>query len=180
MRLGATPRKMSSTPEDRPSITAAVLTVSDSASAGTNKDLSGPAVVTQLQKQNIKVVATEVVADEQPKIEAALVRLSERAQLVVTTGGTGLAARDVTPEATRAVCDRVVEGIGERMRAEGSKKTPLAALSRGICGVCGRSLILNLPGSPKGATESLAAVIEILPHAVELLSGQTEHKNTSR
>src|SRR5205823_7616249 len=122
MRLGATPRKMSSTPEDRTSITAAVLTVSDSASAGTNKDLSGPAVVTQLQKQNIKVVATEVVADEQPKIEAALVRLSERAQLVVTTGGTGLAARDVTPEATRAVCDRVVEGIGERMRAEGSKK----------------------------------------------------------
>ncbi|HVP43304.1 MAG TPA: molybdopterin-binding protein, partial [Terriglobales bacterium] len=88
---------------------------------------------------------------------------------------TGVAERDVTPEATRAVCDRLVDGIAERMRAEGAKKTPLAALSRGLCGTRGRSLVLNLPGSPGGATESLAAVIDLLPHALELLRGKTAH-----
>src|SRR5207302_7355385 len=103
-------------------------------------------------------------------------RLAERAQLVVTTGGTGIAARDVTPEATRAVCDRLVEGVAERMRAEGAKKTPMAALSRAVCGVRGQSLLLNLPGSPTAATESLASVIEIIPHALELLRGHTEHR----
>jgi molybdopterin adenylyltransferase len=94
---------------------------------------------------------------------------------VVTVGGTGIAVRDVTPEATLAVVDRVVPGIAERMRAQGALKTPLAALSRGICGVRGPSLILNLPGSPKAAVESLQAVLEILPHALELLSGNTSH-----
>ena len=98
----------------------------------------------------------------------------EEAGLVVTTGGTGIAARDVTPEATRPVCDRLLEGVAERMRFEG-KKTPLAALSRAVCGVRGTSLILNLPGSPSGAVESLEAVIDLLPHALQLLSGKTEH-----
>jgi molybdopterin adenylyltransferase len=93
----------------------------------------------------------------------------------VTTGGTGIAERDVTPEATHSVADKIVEGIGERMRSEGAKKTPLAALSRGVCAVRGKSLILNLPGSPSAATESLAAVIDILPHALELLVGKTQH-----
>jgi len=119
----------------------------------------------------------EIVADEQPAIETALRRLAASAHLVVTTGGTGIAARDVTPEATRAVCTRLVEGISERMRSEGAKKTPLAALSRAVCGICGASLILNLPGSPKAAVESLQAVIELLPHALDLLQGKTSHTN---
>jgi molybdopterin adenylyltransferase len=95
--------------------------------------------------------------------------------LVVTTGGTGLAPRDVTPEATLAVCERLVEGIAEQMRFQGIRKTRYAALSRGVCGVRGLSLILNLPGSPAGAVESLEAVMELLPHALELIAGKTEH-----
>ena len=154
---------------------AAVLTVSDSASAGSRADLSGPAVKELLQKNHFAVEKMEIVPDEQKVIEAALRRLAASAPLVVTTGGTGIAARDVTPEATRAVCTRLVEGISERMRSEGAKKTPLAALSRGVCGICGTSLILNLPGSPKAAVESLEAAIELLPHALELLQGKTSH-----
>jgi len=117
----------------------------------------------------------EIVADEQAAIEAALRRLAAAAHLVVTTGGTGIAIRDVTPEATRAVCTRLVEGISERMRSEGAKKTTLAMLSRGVCGICGTSLIINLPGSPRAAVESLQAVIELLPHALDLLQGKTSH-----
>ena len=113
--------------------------------------------------------------DDQPAIEAALVRLSEQVQLVVTTGGTGIAARDVTPEATRMVCSKLVDGIPEKMRSAGLAQTPFAILSRGICGIRGQTLILNLPGSPKGAVQSLQAVVDILPHAVDLLSGKTEH-----
>ena len=101
--------------------------------------------------------------------------MAAQVRLVATTGGTGIAARDVTPEATRAVCDRLIEGIPERMRAEGAKKTPKAALSRAVCGVRGTSLILNLPGSPAGAVESLQAVIDVLPHAIQILAGRTEH-----
>jgi molybdenum cofactor synthesis domain-containing protein len=128
-----------------------------------------------LERHDFDVVAREVVPDERNQIEGALVRLASQAQLVVTTGGTGVAPRDVTPEATRAVCDRMVEGIAERMRSEGAKKTPMAALSRAACGVRRESLILNLPGSPKGACESLEAVITILPHALDLVRGKTAH-----
>jgi len=156
-------------------MTAAVITVSDSSYRGVRADQSGPAVAAALEARGFQVVATQVVPDERPKIESAIKRLAKQAQLVVTTGGTGVAERDVTPEATRAVCDRLVDGIAERMRAEGAKKTPLAALSRGLCGTRGRSLVLNLPGSPGGATESLAAVIDLLPHALELLRGKTAH-----
>jgi len=163
----------SSTPD---LLTAAVLTVSDSSARGERNDLSGPAVVEVLTKRHFTVVATEIVPDEQPAIQSAIVRLSEKALLVVTTGGTGISERDVTPEATRAVCGRMIEGVAERMRIEGAKKTPLAALSRGICGVKGQSLILNVPGSPKGAVESLEAVIEVLPHALKLLAGDTKHE----
>jgi molybdenum cofactor synthesis domain-containing protein len=97
------------------------------------------------------------------------------ARLVVSTGGTGLSARDVTPEATRAICDRIVEGLSDVMRFEGVKKTPFAVLSRAVCGTRGTSLIVNVPGSPRGAVESLSAIIELIPHALNLLRGQTEH-----
>jgi molybdenum cofactor synthesis domain-containing protein len=155
--------------------TAAVLTVSDSSAAGQRDDLSGPAVRAALEARGFHVVASRVVKDDQTSIEDALMEMCRQAQLVVTTGGTGIAERDVTPEATLLVADKVVDGVGERMRSEGGKKTPLAALSRGLCAVRGKSLILNLPGSPAAATDSLAAVIDILPHALELLAGKTKH-----
>ena len=156
-------------------ISASVLTVSDSVALGSRVDASGPAVAAALEAAGFTVAAREIVPDERPVIEAAIRRLAEKASLVVTTGGTGIAERDVTPEATRAVCDRLVAGVSERMRREGANKTPLAALSRGVCGVRGKTLVLNVPGSPAAATESLAAVVEILPHALELLRGKTKH-----
>jgi molybdenum cofactor synthesis domain-containing protein len=156
-------------------MTAAVLTVSDSAARGERQDLSGPAVAEALRRKGFEVVAVEIAPDERTTIENALMRLAARARLVVTTGGTGLAERDVTPEATRAVCERLVEGLSERMRLEGARKTPLAALSRGLCGTRGQSLIVNLPGNPAGATDSLAAIVDLLPHALELLAGNTAH-----
>jgi molybdopterin adenylyltransferase len=165
----------SSTREPAKDWTAAVLTVSDSSARGERDDVSGPAVATVLQKSKFTVITSEIVPDEQPAIQNAILRLVEKAQLVVTTGGTGIAQRDVTPEATRAVCDRLLEGVAERMRSEGAKKTPSAALSRGVCGVYGESIVLNVPGSPKGAVESLEAVIDLLPHALQLISGNTKH-----
>ena len=167
----------SSTRSDAPAVaTTAVLTVSDSSARGERADLSGPAVAEALRRHGFEVVTTEIVADDQQSIRRALIGLAAKARLVVTTGGTGIARRDVTPEATRAVCKRLVEGIPERIRLEGAKKTPLAALSRGVCGVRGTSLILNLPGSPKGAVESLESVIDLLPHALQLLAGDTQHE----
>jgi len=156
-------------------MTAAVLTVSDSAARGERADLSGPATAELLRQNGFEVEFRRVVADEQGEIEDALSQFAERVQLVVTTGGTGIAERDVTPEATRAVCSKLIEGIPEKMRAAGLAKTPFAILSRGLCGVRGRTLILNLPGSPKGAVDSLLAVVDILPHAVDLLAGKTGH-----
>jgi len=160
-------------------MTAAVLTVSDSAAQGTRADASGPAVAAALKAKGFSVIATRVVADERATIEVALLELCEGARLVVTTGGTGLAPRDVTPEATRAVCHRLVDGLAERMRSEGLRSTPYAALSRGVCGIRGKALIVNLPGSPKGATESLAAILDLLPHALEVLEGKTDHPTSS-
>ena len=161
----------SSTPE----LTAAVITVSDSSSRGERADLGGPAVAEALEKKKFKVVAREIVPDEERAIRDALVRLSGQARFVVTTGGTGIAKRDVTPEATRTVCDRLLEGMAERMRAEGAKSTKFAALSRAVCGVRGETLIVNLPGKPSGAVESLEAVIDLIPHALQILSGNTKH-----
>jgi molybdopterin adenylyltransferase len=163
----------SSTPEP---LTAAILTVSDSSARGERSDLSGPAVAEALRKEGFSVVATEIISDDQIPIQQAIARLAGKARLVVTTGGTGIAKRDVTAEATRAVCERLLEGVAEKMRLEGGKKTPFAALSRGICGVRGESVILNVPGSPAGAVDSLKAVIDLMPHALQLLSGNTKHQ----
>jgi molybdopterin adenylyltransferase len=156
--------------------TAAVLTVSDSCARGERADLSGPAVAQALNDKKFSVIQTEIVLDDQTAIQKTLLQLASKARLVVTTGGTGIAARDVTPEATKAVCDRLLEGVAERMRAEGRKKTIFADLSRAVCGVHGKSIILNLPGSPRGAVESLEAVIDVFPHALQLLSGNTKHE----
>lgn len=166
-------RKMSSSTADL--LTAAILTVSDSTTRGTRQDASGPALASLLMQNCYQVIATAVVPDEQQEIQAALIRLAGIARLVVSTGGTGLSPRDVTPEATRAICDRIVEGLSDVMRFEGIKKTPYAVLSRAVCGTRGTSLIINVPGSPKGAVESLSAIIELIPHALNLLRGHTEH-----
>ncbi len=155
--------------------TASVITVSDSCARGERSDLSGPAVGDVLQQSGFRVVATQVVPDDSMRIQNALLHVAPKVRLIVTTGGTGIAPRDVTPEATEAICDRLIDGISERMRREGEKKTPFAALSRAVCGVYEKTLILNLPGSPNGAVESLKAVIELLPHVLELLDGKTEH-----
>lgn len=167
----------SSTPEAASphAIRAAVLTVSDSCARGEKVDLSGPAVAAALGRRNFQVAVRSVVADERAVIQEKLIELCQFARLVVTTGGTGIAPRDVTPEATSAVCDRLVEGIAEQMRLQGARKTGFAALSRAVCGVRGTTVILNLPGSPSGAVKSLEAVIDLLPHALELIAGKTGH-----
>lgn len=153
-----------------------VITVSDGVSAGTREDVSGPALIALLQKSAFETSGPEVVSDNQESISAAIVAaVSEGADLVVTTGGTGLGPRDVTPQATSTLIDYDVPGLAELMRRAGSDKTPMAALSRSLAGVRGHSLILNLPGSRTGATESLEAVLPVLGHAIELLHGHTRH-----
>ena len=161
---------------------AAVLTISDSVSQGERSDLSGPAVRDRLEQLGWSVSVMEVIPDEAEQIGTRLATLSDGGQVsaIFTTGGTGVAPRDVTPEATRAVIDREIPGFGELMRAPGQKKTPLAALSRAVCGTRGRVLIVNLPGSPKGAVESLDAIVELVPHVLELLRGHTQHATAQR
>ena len=154
---------------------AIVITVSDSCFNGQREDLSGPAVARRLDEAGFKVMGSAIVPDERAQIQDAILDAVQRASLVVTTGGTGIAPRDITPEVTRGVSEKLVEGISERMRTEGLKQTALASLSRGLCGTRGTSVILNLPGSPKGAIESLEAVIKLLPHMVDLLHGKTGH-----
>jgi molybdopterin adenylyltransferase len=159
-------------------IRVAIVTVSDSAVAGTRADRSGPALRERVEALGWTVCAQEIVPDERDQIAAALRRLADSIQpmLILTTGGTGVALRDVTPEATRDVIEREVPGLAELIREEGRKSTPFATLSRGVAGLRGKSLIVNLPGSPKGAGESLDSVAKLIPHASDLLEGKTEHR----
>jgi molybdenum cofactor synthesis domain-containing protein len=158
-------------------IRAAVLTVSDSASAGKRQDVSGPELRRRCERLGWTVVFEDVVSDDAALIAAKLSDWTDagEVELILTTGGTGIAKRDVTPEATRAVLERELPGFGEVMRSEGRKNTRFAALSRATAGTRGRTLIVNVPGSPKGAVESFEAVADLIPHALDLLRGQTSH-----
>lgn len=154
-----------------------VITVSDRASAGKMDDTSGPALVEVLSRAGFAVGGPELVTDDREQIISAIMAAADGGNdVVVTTGGTGLGPRDVTPQATAALIDYEVPGIGEEMRRVGASSTPMAALSRSMAGVRGRTLIINLPGSMKGATESLEAVVPVLGHAVSLLRGDTAHR----
>jgi molybdopterin adenylyltransferase len=158
-----------------PNRRAGILTVSDGVFHGTRTDDSGRSLAELLTGAGFEVVDAAVVADEVPDIEAAIRRMASVANLVVTTGGTGFGPRDVTPEATKAVIDREAPGLAETMRAVGRLSSPMAIISRGVTGVVGSALVLNLPGSPKGAVESLSTVMAVVPHALQLLAGDTQH-----
>ena len=157
--------------------TAAVVTASDGVASGHRDDESGRVVADLLGRTGLEVLAHEQVEDDRTAIAATLTRLADETgvALIAVTGGTGFGPRDVTPEATEDVIDRRAPGLAEAMRAAGREKTPMADLSRAVCGVRGRTLILNLPGSPRGATESLEAVAGLLEHALTLLAGHTRH-----
>jgi molybdopterin adenylyltransferase len=158
-------------------MTAAVITISDSAFAGARADKSGPAVRERLEHLGWSVPVSEVLPDEADRIASRLRQLADTriVSAIFTTGGTGIALRDVTPEATRSILDREIPGLGELMRAKGRESTPLATLSRSLAGTRGNVLIVNLPGSPRGAVESLDAIVELVPHVLDLLSGNTDH-----
>ena len=152
-------------------ITVAILTMSDKGSKGEREDLSGPMIQDMLKSINAEVKYYDILPDEKELIKQKLLHYSKQVDLIITTGGTGLSPRDVTPEATLEVIDRQVPGIAEAMRTEGLKKTSRAMLSRAVAGVKGSSLIINLPGSPKAVKENLGFILDVIPHAVEKIKG---------
>lgn len=161
-------------------IRAVVLTISDRAARGEREDLSGPALVEELQRLGAEIVAAEILPDDRAMIARRLVDYAERADvnLILTTGGTGLSPRDQTPEATREVIERDVPGIPEAMRLKGVlESTPFAMLSRGIAGIRAGTLIINLPGSVRGAREGFAVIRSVLRHALETLAGEGTHED---
>ena len=162
-------------------IRVAIFTISDSAVAETREDLSGPALVAKVEALGWSIVARQVHPDDAEKIASAMIQLIDSGEIdvLLTTGGTGLGPRDVTPEAVKGVADREIPGFGELMRSEGRKATHFASLSRGGGATRGSVLIVNFPGSPKGAVDSLVAVAGLIPHAVDLLHGRTEHKKAT-
>ena len=151
----------------------ALITVSDSVANGAKADVSGPALAARCRELKWEIVSQEVLSDDFAALASRLAELADAAQsdLILTTGGTGLGPRDTTPEATTAVCSRLVPGLGELMRERGRQSTPRAVLSRAVAGVRASTLIVNLPGSPRGAVESLDAVADLLPHAIAVLGG---------
>ena len=152
-------------------IRVAVLTLSDKGSKGEREDLSGPMIGDMLKGIGAEVSYYEVLPDEKELIKEKLREYSQKVDLILTTGGTGLSPRDVTPEATREIIKREIPGIAEAMRREGMKKTPRAMLSRAVAGVAEQSLIINLPGSPKAVKENLAVILDAIPHAIEKIQG---------
>lgn len=158
-------------------IRVAVITISDSSAAGLREDRSGPVVAARVIEFGWQIAETKLVRDDMGEIAAAMAGLADggKLDLILSTGGTGLAPRDVTPEAARSIADREAPGFGEVMRAKGRNSTPMASLSRSGGYTRGATLILTLPGSPRGAVQSLEAVADLIPHAINLLHGQTEH-----
>jgi len=158
---------------DPASLRVAIITISDSVAAGKNEDKSGPAVKTRCRELGWEIKSSLVIPDDPPSIREQLRELADsgRVDLILTTGGTGLSPRDSTPEATVAVADKLVPGFAEQMRRKGMEKMPRAILSRAVAAIRHKSLILNLPGSPKGAVESLDAVADLLPHSISIIHG---------
>ena len=159
-------------------IRAAVVTISDKGHAGQRDDVSGPVLADLVSKMGANVVRRDLVPDEEQEISRLLTDLADSVEvdLVVTTGGTGVTPRDVTPEATRAVIEREMPGLAEVLRLEGYRQTPLAVISRGVAGIRGKTLIVNLPGSPNAVREGMETLSPILPHAVQMMRGEdTEH-----
>ncbi|MCS6829780.1 MAG: MogA/MoaB family molybdenum cofactor biosynthesis protein [Armatimonadota bacterium] len=152
---------------------AGVLTISDRCAAGEAEDVSGRVLEEALRQAGYEITRRAVLPDERMLIATWLREACDSCDLVLTTGGTGFAPRDVTPEATRDVIERDAPGVAELLRLEGLKKTPFAALSRGVAGIRGRTLIINLPGSPRAALEGIEALLPLLPHALDLIQGQT-------